>query len=89
MNIEEITDRSFSKPAEYEIEIQGELTEESIKHLGGLELKKTTKKQGYTVSKLTGRISDQSALSGILNALYNMHMMVLSVNIVEDKNRSL
>jgi len=81
MNKDEILKQSFSSPAVYEIRVQGELSNQSLKQLGGLELEVIKKKQGTPVSKLSGRIADQSALSGILNELYDMHMMVLSVNI--------
>ena len=81
MNKDEILKQSFSSPAVYEIRVQGELSNQSLKQLGGLELEVIKKKHGTPVSKLTGRIADQSALSGLLNELYDMHMMVLSVNI--------
>jgi hypothetical protein len=35
------------------------------------------------VSILIGQINDQSALSGLLNALYNFNMTILSVNMLK------
>lgn len=81
MNKEEILKYSFSSPANYEIRVQGELSNESLDRLGELVLVVIKKKPDTPVSILTGRIADQSALSGILNELYDMHLMVLSVNI--------
>ncbi len=34
---------------------------------------------GIIVSTLTGELPDQTALAGVLNALYEMHLTVLSV----------
>ncbi len=83
MNKKTILDLSFSLPAIYEIKVQGELTENEARRLGGLELKVRKNEEGKMISTLEGKISDQSALSGILNGLYDMHMMVISVNIVQ------
>jgi hypothetical protein len=33
-------------------------------------------------SSLTGKISDQAALSGVLNTLYDLRMTVISVNLI-------
>ncbi|MDX2429561.1 MAG: hypothetical protein QNK35_01425 [Bacteroides sp.] len=84
MNKKTILDLSFSKPAIYEIKVQGSLTESEAKRLGGLELNVHKNEAGKMISTLKGKISDQSALSGILNSLYDMHIMVLSVNILKD-----
>ena len=83
MDKDEILKQNFSSPAIYEIRVQGELSNQSLNQLGGLELEVIKKKPDKPVSILSGRIADQSALSGILNELYDMHLMVLSVNIKE------
>lgn len=84
MNKKTILDLSFSRPAVYEIKVQGSLTESEAKRLGGLKLKIRKNEADTMESTLKGKISDQSALSGILNGLYDMHLMVLSVNILKD-----
>ena len=36
------------------------------------------------VSVLVGNIQDQSALSGILNSLYDLHLTVLTVKVLKE-----
>jgi len=44
---------------------------------------KVIKKPGSkAVSTLVGSVIDQSALSGILNSLYDLHLTVLSVKVL-------
>ena len=69
----------FSKPAIYKIMVKGELNEDFSMRLGGMQITIERKSGRYPVSVLIGKLSDQAALSGILNALYEMHLMVLSV----------
>jgi hypothetical protein len=66
----------------YQIKVQGIVPESWSDRLGGMQIS-TSKKQGMKpVSILTGRVNDQAALSGILNSLYEMHLVVLSVKIL-------
>jgi hypothetical protein len=74
----------FNKPAVYTIRVQGKLGDEWSGRLGGMQITQEEKKGAKTISTLTGRIIDQSALSGVLNTLYELHLPVLSVNILED-----
>ncbi len=69
----------FSKPAIYKIIVKGELNEDYSMRLGGMQITSEQKRGRYPVSVLIGKLSDQAELSGILNALYEMHLMVLSV----------
>jgi hypothetical protein len=36
-------------------------------------------KGGVPVTRLIGQVADQTALAGILNAIYDMHLTLLSV----------
>lgn len=78
---------SFSTPAVYQIKVQGALSDDWSERLGGLQISVSRKKTGNTISILTGMISDQTALSGILNALYDSHITILSVNLMKEQNR--
>ena len=69
----------FSKPAIYKIMVKGELNEDFSMRLGGMQISSEQRHGRYPVSVLIGKLSDQAELSGILNALYEMHLMVLSV----------
>jgi hypothetical protein len=41
------------------------------------------RKNQSTVTTLTGRVSDQAELSGVLNTLYELHLPILSVENLE------
>ena len=68
-------------PAEYKISVVGFLDENMSDRLGGLTILNTGPEQNLAapIVTLTGKISDQAALFGVLNALYNMRFPLLSV----------
>ena len=72
----------FSKPAVYQIKVQGTLQQRLSERLGGMQIRTFQKQEGKPVSIITGRVNDQAGLSGILNSLYEMHLLVLSVEIL-------
>jgi hypothetical protein len=69
----------LSTPARYRIRVKGILDEGWSDRLGGMEI--TTAGQGdeAPVTTLVGRLVDQAALFGVLNALYDYHYPLLSV----------
>ena len=71
--------------AEYRITAIGSLDESWSERLGGLEIMNTEPPQGRekTVVTLTGKIADQAALFGVLNALYNMRLPLVAVECLE------
>jgi hypothetical protein len=77
----------FSKPAIYKIRVQGELNDHFSRRLGGMQITIERKNGRYPVSVLIGKLSDQAALSGILNTLYEMHLTVLSVQALEEMDK--
>ena len=48
----------------------------------------TTESRGdqEPVTTLIGSVPDQAALSGVLETLYESHLMLLAVEMLEDKN---
>ena len=76
---------SFQKPAIYKIKVEGVLKENWIENFQGLKVNIEGSLSGNPVSVLTGKINDQSALSGLLNTLYNFNMTILSVNMLKSK----
>ena len=68
-------------PAEYRITVVGSLDESWSARFGGLEIMNEEPLQGQekTVVTLTGKIADQAALFGVLNALYNMRLPLVAV----------
>ena len=73
---------SFQKPAIYKIKVQGELKGSWSEKLQGLQINVERSPGEKPVSVLIGNISDQSALSGLLNALYDFNMTIISVNML-------
>jgi hypothetical protein len=72
----------YSKPAVYQIKVLGIVPPDWSDRLGGMQISTTHKHEKKAVSILTGRVNDQAALSGILNSLYEMRLVVLSLEIL-------
>gem|GEM_PF-1225277 len=85
MKDKEFDIQGFNTPAVYQIKVKGELGEKWSGHLGDMQITYARKVKGKVVTQLTGMISDQTSLAGILKALYDMHYTILSVNVLEEK----
>ena len=74
---------SFDRPGNYRIRFEGYLDKKWSESLGGMSL--TTGKTGdhKPVSVLEGPIRDQAELVGVLNALYERHLTLLSVEQID------
>jgi hypothetical protein len=64
--------------------VQGHLDNSWSDRLGGMVLTRafTADKQPMTI--LIGRLRDQAALAGVMDALYNLHLPVISVELLDD-----
>ena len=69
----------FDTPAIYQICVQGRIDLTWSDNLEGMAISQATGEAGPPVTTLEGELSDQSALVGVLNALYELHLTVLSV----------
>ena len=78
------TGLSFKKAAIYKIVVQGILEESWSDRYRGMQISVERKKGKAVVSTLVGEIRDQAALSSILNLLYDMHLTVISVNMLSE-----
>ena len=74
---------NFKKSAIYKIVVEGNLDESWSDRLG-LQITVQKKAGKKPISLLVGKIADQAALSSVLNSLYDMHMTVISVNMLTD-----
>jgi hypothetical protein len=74
----------FGGPATYRITIQGAVSEDWHRRLGGMEV--TTSSPGTDASRtiLQGRLRDQAALHGLLDTLYALHLPILEVTKLDD-----
>ena len=76
---------SFKRPANYRIRVQGFLDKKWSERLGGLRI--TTSKTGdqKSVTVLQGRVSDQAELAGVLSTIYQRHLTLLSVKLLNSE----
>ena len=70
----------FDSSATYRIRVKGYLPESWSDRLGGMNITTNGDTDEASVATLVGRLSDQAALMGVLNTLYNYyHCPLLSV----------
>ena len=80
---------SLVTPATYRIRVQGVLDDNCSDELGGMTITANENGGQAPVTTLVGRLVDQAALMGVLNALYDLRMPLLSVeNLDEAHNRA-
>lgn len=72
-------------PASYRIRVQGRLDSSWSDYLGGMSITLSTSKDKAPMSILVGHLPDQAALAGILTALYDLHMPILSVENLDER----
>ena len=77
-------DFSFIKAAIYKIVVQGEIDQKMSDRMMGLQASVHNRKDKGSITTLIGQINDQSALSGILTMINDMHMTVISVNMLSE-----
>ena len=76
-------------PASYRIQVQGHIGEGWADRLGGMVITRAFSEKNRPITILIGHLSDQAELSGVLNALYDLHMPLLLVEKLDEKNRPL
>ena len=69
----------FDCPATYQIVVRGLIDPTWADRLENMIIYQTTVKAGYPITTLQGELRDQTALAGVLNALYELQLPVLSV----------
>ncbi len=70
-------------PATYRIEVAGHLSESWSDRLASMRITTRERSDQTTVTTLDGRLRDQAELSGVLNRLYDLHLSILKVEVVE------
>ncbi|CAB1058816.1 hypothetical protein D1BOALGB6SA_3574 [Olavius sp. associated proteobacterium Delta 1] len=76
-------------PATYRIRVQGLLDATWSDRLAGMAISRIKTEQKAPVMMLAGHLIDQAALAGVLNALYNLHLPLLSMENLDEKQRTL
>jgi len=69
----------YDCPAAYQIRVQGRIDATWYDRLEGMTIHIDKVEGGLTVTTLEGELSDQAALAGVLNTLYELHLTVISV----------
>ena len=83
----EIQDRkgfTFSEPGKYRMRVLGSLSESWAGKMAGMHIITSHPKgQKDPITELTGMVRDQAELSGILETLYDLHLTLLSVEMLD------
>ena len=74
---------SMQGPAIYRIRVRGHLDIKWSERLEAMNITESRRPDGGKESILVGRLADQTALAGVLNTLYELHLPVLSVDCLE------
>ena len=77
----------IDQSATYSIRVAGYLDADWSNRLGGLKIRVSDPGENTKVTTLSGSLIDQAALFGVLKALYDMRLPLLSVECL-DINRS-
>jgi len=83
MEKENYSNLSIDQPVQYQIRIKGELEERWSNRMGGMQINQQAQKDGLIVTTLEGQLIDQAALFGVLVALYNMRLPLISVERID------
>jgi hypothetical protein len=75
----------FTGPAIYCIKVQGVIDERFIGYFGDMVISTEKKAGDRMIGILTGKIKDQSELLGVLNALHNLHLPIVSMQALDKK----
>jgi len=73
---------SFDRPGSYRIRVQGYLDESWSHRLGGMNITTNARRDPEQVTTLGGWLTDQASLAGVLHTLYDLHLTLLSVELL-------
>ena len=75
-------DYAFDRPGKYCIRVKGFLDETWSVRLGGMSITTSSRGSQGQVTMLAGHLRDQAELAGVLNTLYELHLPLLSVELL-------
>ena len=78
-------DMKFTSPAHYRIHVKGFLDESWSDRLNGMSINNQTSPTGTPIAELTGKVRDQAALIGVLGSIYEMHLPLVSLEVIDDE----
>jgi len=74
---------SFDQPGTYQIRVQGELDPRWLDYFAEMTIEKEACPDGTQITLLTGICVDQAAVQGLLQKLYNLGFLLLSVEKID------
>ena len=76
----------FTRPAIYKITVDGVLNENMPDIISDLQISVDRSEPDEPVSILVGWMEDQTALSGVLNTIYENHYIIISVKMLKERH---
>ena len=73
----------FGGPATYRVVIQGTVSEDWCRRLGGMEVTTSSPESDEPRTILQGQVRDQAALHGLLETLYALHLPILEMTMID------
>lgn len=80
MNMPPNYEIDFDGPAAYQITVLGTINSSWSERLEGMTINRLVLEDGTTYTVLTGDLTDQAALTGVLNTIYELHLPLVAVN---------
>ena len=71
----------YTEPSVYQLTVEGKIDKIRVKEMTGMMVSELDNSRLVTI---TGQVQDQSALNGLINTLYNMHLSVISIIKISD-----
>jgi hypothetical protein len=72
----------FDRPVTYQINVQGSIDPAWSDRMAGMKIRNSLEQTKPPITVLDGEVSDQAALLGVLNSLYELHLPIISVTIL-------
>ena len=79
----------MSSPAIYRIQVRGRLDAGWSELFGGLNITEMRTDDGEIQTVLVGRLTDQADLAGVLGALYESHLPVISAECLDSEKQDI
>ena len=76
-------DIGMTTPATYRIVVRGVVDPSQVRRLNGMHIVEKDFDHDLAETVIEGRLPDQTALSGVLNSLYEMHLPVVSADCIK------
>jgi len=85
ISLKHSADLKFTSPAAYRIYVKGFLDESWSDRFSGLQIENQTSSTGSPTTILQGTLLDQAQLLGVLSNLYEMHMSLISLELLDNE----